>query len=113
MVSPMVDSDMVVARCKTGTIQQALAMKTSVATRPMRMMASDGDGRLRKRAMALKNSRMKTTMVPTSARVICQISIPWNTTHFSFPGARVIARTGRYWPSMPEGVTRNNSWPSW
>jgi len=54
-------------------------MNTSVVARPMRMMASDGDGRFRKRAIALKKSRMNSTSVPTSPSAICQISIPWNT----------------------------------
>src|SRR5277367_5710105 len=80
MVSPMVDSDMVAARCSTGTIQHARAMNTSVATRPMRMIASDGDGRLRKRAIAPTKTRMNAVMAPTNASAICQISIPWNMT---------------------------------
>src|SRR5579871_3253992 len=78
MVSPIVDSDMVAARWTTGTIQQARPMKTSVVLRPIRMIASDGEGRLRKRAIAPKNTSTNTVMAPTSAAAICQISIPWN-----------------------------------
>src|SRR6185312_1479959 len=78
MVRPIVDSDIVAARCTTGTIQQARPMKTSVVLRPIRMMASDGDGRLRKRAIAPTNTSANRVMAPTSAAAICQISIPWN-----------------------------------
>ena len=45
--------------------QAALPMKTSVLLRPIRMIASDGDGRLRKRAIALKKNRMASTRNPT------------------------------------------------
>ncbi len=61
----MVDSDMVAARCSTGTIQQARPMKTSVVARPMRMIASDGDGRLRKRAIAPTNTSTSAVMAAT------------------------------------------------
>jgi len=65
MVSPIVDSDMVAARCNTGTIQQARPMNTSVVARPIRMIASDGEGRFRKRAIAPKNTSTNSVMAPT------------------------------------------------
>ena len=77
MVRPIVDSDMVAARCRMGTIQQARPMNTSVVARPMRMIASDGDGRLRKRAIALRNRSTKIVIAPTKATASCHTSIPW------------------------------------
>ena len=53
-------------------------MKTSVVARPMRMIASDGDGRLRKRAIAPKKTSTTRVMAPTSPRAICQTSMPLN-----------------------------------
>src|SRR6478752_7497293 len=78
MVRPIVDSDMVAARCTTGTIQQARPMNTSVVVRPIRMIASDGEGRLRKRAIAPKNTSTSSVIAATIASAICQISMPSN-----------------------------------
>src|SRR3954453_10056076 len=78
MVRPIVESDSVAARCSTGTIQQARPMNTSVVLRPMRMIASEGEGRFRKRAIAPTNTSANAVMAPTSASAICQTSIPLN-----------------------------------
>src|SRR4051812_10035733 len=62
MVNPMVESDRVAARCRMGTIQVARPMNTSVEARPMRMIASLGEGRLRKRDIAtMKASTARKT----------------------------------------------------
>ena len=74
----MVDSDSVAARCSTGTIHVARPMYTSVVARPMRMMASEGDGRLRKRAIAPKKTRMKPVRAPTNPAASCHVSMPEN-----------------------------------
>src|SRR5579863_9101082 len=75
----MVESESVVDRCKTGTIQEARAMNTSVVALPTRIMASEGEGRLRKRAIAPKKSKVPPETVPTRARASCHASIPENT----------------------------------
>jgi len=54
-------------------------MNTSVVARPMRMMASDGDGRFKKRAIAPANTRKNAVMEATKASAICQISMPYMT----------------------------------
>jgi len=46
--------------------------------RPIRMIASDGEGRLRKRAIAPKKTRMAAVMAATRPPAICQTSIPLN-----------------------------------
>jgi hypothetical protein len=47
-----------------------------VVARPIRMIASDGDGRFRKRAIALTNNSTKRVIAPMKATASCQISMP-------------------------------------
>src|SRR5918996_1940854 len=77
----MVESEIVAARWRIGTIHVARAMKTSVVLRPIRMIASAGDGRLRKRAIALKKINVNAVIEPTTATTRCQISMPENIGH--------------------------------